>query len=449
MALPEFLVAGVPKAGTTALHAALSRHPDLYMSPIKEPKFFLTDGPPPAKGGGPGDALTYREHIWQRDRYEALFDAAPPGALCGESTPLYLYNRPAMRRIRTMIPEAKLIVILRDPVERAHSNWTHLWSAGLEPVGDFVRACAEEERRVAAGWASFWHYTGLGKYGQQLDYAFSLFPREQILVLRYGRLVNSPADALDRIWSFLGVEPGIVTEVPRENVTTHPEQTLRHRAVSRGMRAVNALGRLVPDDRVAQATHRVERFLQRGGRERQPLSWEQRQALLPVFEDDIKLLEKVLGEDFGHWLAPRERSGGLVGARPNGQGQAKNGRPRLAPHGGQTVITRWSAEFGDQRVRTVLLGHLVVQPGLAVGQVHEVQIAQRAATVGGEGGRAAARRRGRDQRRGVVACRDAGTLLEVLREAGPPIVEGRERLSAEPDGGDPGATGVPLAGPAG
>ena len=173
MALPDFLVAGVPKAGTTALHMALSRHPGLYMSPIKEPKFFLTDGPPPASGG-PEDALTYREHVWQRDRYEALFAPARPGTLRGESTPLYLYDRAALRRVAGLIPAVKLIVILRDPVERAHSNWTHLWSAGLEPVGDFVQACAEEERRIAAGWAHFWHHTGLGRCGTQLDHAFSL-----------------------------------------------------------------------------------------------------------------------------------------------------------------------------------------------------------------------------------------------------------------------------------
>jgi hypothetical protein len=93
--MPDFLVIGAPKAGTTALHAALARHPGLYMSAVKEPKFFLTDGPPPAKGGGPGDALTYREHIWRRPEYEALFDPAPPGTLRGESTPLYLYDRAA------------------------------------------------------------------------------------------------------------------------------------------------------------------------------------------------------------------------------------------------------------------------------------------------------------------------------------------------------------------
>ena len=151
MALPDFLVIGAPKAGTTALHTALAAHPGLDMSAIKEPKFFLTDGPPPDRGGGPGDVQTYREHVWRRTDYEALFAGAPPGTLRGESTPFYLYDRDAQRRIGELIPRVKMIVILRDPVERAHSNWTHLWSAGLEPVGDFARACAEEDTRIAAG----------------------------------------------------------------------------------------------------------------------------------------------------------------------------------------------------------------------------------------------------------------------------------------------------------
>src|ERR1700733_6601971 len=153
MALPEFFVAGAPKAGTTALHAALSAHPDLYLSAVKEPKFFLTDGPPPAEGG-PGDTRTYREHVWQRADYEQLFAAAPPGTLRGESTPFYLFSREAQGRISTLIPTARLVIVLRDPVERAHSNWTHLWSSGLDPVGDFVQACGEEERRIEAAGPS-------------------------------------------------------------------------------------------------------------------------------------------------------------------------------------------------------------------------------------------------------------------------------------------------------
>jgi hypothetical protein len=323
--MPDFLVIGAPKAGTTALHASLSEHPGLYMSAIKEPKFFLSDGPPPTKGG-PGDALTYREHVWRRADYEALFAPAPPGTLRGESTPLYLYDRAAMNRIHDTLPQARLIVIVRDPVERAHSNWAHLWSAGLEPVADFVRACGEEERRIAAGWASFWHYTGLGRYGEQLQYLFTLFPREQVLVLRYRRLVDEPAQALDRICAFLGVQTGVLTQMPRHNVTSHPEPTLAHRAVAAAQRAGSAVGSLVPGLTAATLTGPLERYLQRHSRERQPLSWEQRRELLPRFEPDIALLEQVLDEDFGDWVGPRERSGGLVGARPAGQSQAKNGR---------------------------------------------------------------------------------------------------------------------------
>jgi hypothetical protein len=325
--LPDFLLIGAPKAGTTALHSALAAHPQLFLSAVKEPKFFLTDGPPPARGGGPGDVQTYREHIWRRADYEALFDEAPPGALCGESTPFYLYDRQAQQRIRRLIPAVRLIVILRDPVERAHSNWTHLWSAGLEPNGDFLRACEAEDGRVAAGWAHFWHYTRLGRYGEQLDHLLTQFPRGQVHILRYRDLVNAPATSLDGICAFLGVRQGILTEVPRENVTAHPHTSLSHVAVSKLVRGAAGAGRHVPGRAGIALTRPLERLLQRSAGGRKPLTWQQRQAALAYFENDIRLLEKITEADFGDWLQPRERSGGLVGSRPSGQGQARNGRP--------------------------------------------------------------------------------------------------------------------------
>jgi Sulfotransferase family len=326
VALPDFLVIGVPKAGTTALHAALAGHPGLYLSPVKEPKFFLTDGPPPQRGG-PGDVQTYRQHVWRRDDYEALFDKAPKGTLRGESTPFYLHDPMAMRRISALIPHARLIAALRDPIERAHSNWTHMWSAGLEPIGDFLQACAEEDRRVADGWSAFWHYRGLGLYGRQLAHLYSEFPREQVLVFRYRELVNRPMETLDAICRFLGVAPGVISEVPRENVTAHPDQTLSHRALSQVRRAVDSAGRLLPDAALDAIGPPLERRLQRNARPRQPLTWQQRQALIPYFEPDIALLEMVTGASFSDWLLPRRRSGGLVGSRPAGQQQARNGRP--------------------------------------------------------------------------------------------------------------------------
>jgi Sulfotransferase family len=192
--LPDFLLLGAPKCGTSALHAALARHPGLYLSEPKEPKFFLTDGPPPASGGEPGDVETWREHVWRRPDYENLFAAAPPGARCGESTVFYLYDLAAQRRIRALLPAARLIAVLRDPVDRAHSNWAHLHGARLEPEADFLAALNREPERIAAGWAPFWRYTALGRYGRQLEHLFGLFPPEQVLLLRYRELRDAPAE---------------------------------------------------------------------------------------------------------------------------------------------------------------------------------------------------------------------------------------------------------------
>jgi Sulfotransferase family len=327
VALPDFFIAGAPKAGTTALHAALARHPDLYLSSVKEPKFFLTDGPPPAQGG-PGDAKTYREHVWRRPEYEALFAPAPAGTIRGESTPFYLYNLAAQQRIHKLVPQARMIIVLRDPIERAHSNWTHLWSAGLDPIDDFVRACDAEDRRVAAGWADFWHYKRIGLYGAQLDHLHTVFPAEQVLLLRYRDLVDNPAGALDRICAFLGIRPGLIAEIPRENVTAHPDQTLRHQYLSRVLRTGSAVTTRLPGHPARALIDRLESSLQRGAAPRRPLTWQQRQALIPYFEADVRLLENLTGQDFSGWLRPRQDSGGRVGARPAGQRQARNGRPR-------------------------------------------------------------------------------------------------------------------------
>lgn len=252
MGLPDFLLLGAPKCGTSALHAALARHPGLFLSTPKEPKFFLTDGPPPTSGGGPGDVPTWGEHVWRRADYEALFDAAPPGTLRGESTTFYLYDRDAQRRIAKLVPDARLIAVLRDPVERAHSNWAHLRGAQLEPEADFLRALDTEQERVAGGWAHFWHYAALGRYGEQLDDLFGLVPREQVLLLRYRDLRERPGETVDAVCRFLGVEAGVVTEVPRHNV--RPDVFGRTSGPSVAERAA-ALPRFAPDvARVAELT---------------------------------------------------------------------------------------------------------------------------------------------------------------------------------------------------
>ena len=175
MPLPDIFVIGAPKAGSTAVHAALASHADIHMSVPKEPKYFLCGDTPPPPYRGPGDAHSRKEWVWRREDYERLFAEAPDGSRLGESTPFYLWSTEAQARIAEAVPEARLIAIVRDPVDRAYSNWSHLRGHGYEPVGDFVAAVEQEPRRVADGWAPFWHYVALGRYGEQLQHLYEHF----------------------------------------------------------------------------------------------------------------------------------------------------------------------------------------------------------------------------------------------------------------------------------
>ncbi len=205
---PDFLVIGAPKAGTTALHAALAQHPDVFVSSPKEPKYWLCDGAPPPAWCGPGDKHSQQEWIWRDDHYFPLFAPARDDQARGESTPFYLWSRGAHRRIAERLPDVRLVAVVRDPIDRAYSNWMHLWSDGLEPESDFETAFALQDDRVRAGWAPFWRYRDLGRYGEQLDHLYGYVDPDRVLVVRYRDLVDDPRSTVDRVSRFLGIREG-------------------------------------------------------------------------------------------------------------------------------------------------------------------------------------------------------------------------------------------------
>ena len=302
MALPDFFVIGAPKAGTTALHAALARHPALYLSPVKEPKFFLGDGTPSRRIAGPGEPHSAREWVWRRDHYEALFAAAPPGTLRGESTPFYLYDPEAHDRLRALVPKAKLIAIVRDPVDRAYSNWMHLWSDGLEPIADFEAACAAECDRITSGWGHFWHYRRIGRYGEQLEHLLTRFPRGQVHVLRYRELVDEPRQTLDRICEFLGVDPGASIEVRGQNTRPFVRPGLKTSVLAPVVRAGASAGRYVPPRAWRQVSVPLLWALHANGSARPQLDRDARRALVECYTDDVRRLGSITGEDYSDWL---------------------------------------------------------------------------------------------------------------------------------------------------
>lgn len=307
MPLPDFYVIGAPKAGSTALHAALAQHPQLFLSAVKEPKYFLTDGQRPDRPKGPGDAHSVQEWVWRPADYQALFADAPAGKLRGESTPFYLWSTDAHRRIQAATPDARMIAVVRDPVERAYSNWTHLWCDGYEPEADFLTACRLQETRAAAGWAPFWRYLEVGRYGEQLDALYSRFAREQVHVLRYRDLVDRPAQTLDAVCAFLGVETGRISAVGSANVSTWVPDTRVNTVLRRTIRAGAYLGQFAPPQAWRTVERPLRRAIHRGHRNRPELSERMRSELTEYFVDDVARLSELTATSYADWLSPQGR----------------------------------------------------------------------------------------------------------------------------------------------
>ncbi|MDT4923936.1 MAG: hypothetical protein QOG01_1649 [Pseudonocardiales bacterium] len=303
--LPDFLIVGSPKAGSTALHDALAAHPQLYASPVKEPKFFLTGGAPPDPGGqrGPGDAHSAREWIWQRAGYETLFRDAPPGTLRFESTPFYLWQRDSHARIARTLPDVKLIAVIRDPIDRAFSNWTHLWADGLEPEPDFLAACRAEARRVASGWAPFWRYLGLGRYGEQFQNLFRHVAPGRVRAVRYRQLIDAPQETLDDLCTFLGADTGVLPGLPDSNLGRWAADGAVNRVLRRAIRAGAAAGAHAPPQVWRRAQRPLLSALQRGGGPRPRLDPADRARLVQAFTEDNALLSRLLGADYSDWLS--------------------------------------------------------------------------------------------------------------------------------------------------
>ncbi len=203
--LLDFVIAGAQKCGTTALWELLKQHPNIHLPDTKELHFFDDE-----------------TRDWDNPSYSELHNAVgdcPKCAVRGEATPIYSYWTPSVARIHAYNPNIKLIILLRDPVERAFSQWRMHTSSGHENM-PFSQAIGEGRRRVAEqaeadGCHRFYSYVERGFYTKQLDRIFHFFSASQVLLLRQRDFRNMRTDVLDKICDFL--------TVPR--FETYPEQS--------------------------------------------------------------------------------------------------------------------------------------------------------------------------------------------------------------------------------
>jgi len=208
--LPVFLVLGAQKAGTTALYAYLRRHPEITGPSWKEVSFF--------------DRHYARGEAWYRGNFPNRLRAR---GLVGEASPSYVFHPLAPQRVRELLPEARLIALVRNPVDRAFSHYQHEVALGREELSFEDALAAEddrlrgEEERMRADPAYFshawWNYTyrARGLYAEQIERWLEVFPREQLLVLPSEDLGGDPDGTYARVLEFIGAGPHHLDAYPR------------------------------------------------------------------------------------------------------------------------------------------------------------------------------------------------------------------------------------------
>lgn len=195
---PNFFILGAAKCGTTSLYNYLKHHPDIYMSPVKEPCFFCE---------------TFQV-VKNPVDYARLFEGVENQSLIGEASHVYLTSPSSAVTLQAFFPGARFIVILRHPADRAYSLYHHMRRYGYETIGSFEKALAAEEKRFHSKWfqnhCSQYLYNFLyfrsGLFAEQIQRYYKLFDPRQFYFLTLDRLRDNCEAELGEIFEFLGTE---------------------------------------------------------------------------------------------------------------------------------------------------------------------------------------------------------------------------------------------------
>lgn len=198
MPMPNFLIIGAGRTGTSSLTMYLTQHAEVYISPIKEPRFFVFVGQDrkTIDHPFPGDLISNIE------AYRALFDGVTTEKAIGEASTEYLTRPGTWRRIKHFVPEARIIVGLRNPADRLFSYFMFSVREGLEPETDFAIALARDQERKPPQKRG---YSRLGRYAPFLRPYFSCFPRQNIHTYLFEDLVQDPVSVVREICAFLDI----------------------------------------------------------------------------------------------------------------------------------------------------------------------------------------------------------------------------------------------------
>jgi hypothetical protein len=284
MAIPNFFIVGAPKAGTTSLYRYLSQHPDVYVSPVKEPGFFAPE------------LVSIDPHVvvhWHQ--YLDLFREARGQRAIGEGSVAYLSSPNAAKAIAARVPHARILMMLRDPADRLFSHYVAARTAG-DTDASFLRWVNEQLRAESHRHPPVGPFLP-GRYATHLERFLSVFPAVQVRPLLFDDYTAAPAQVIGNVLEFLRVDPTVRIDVRhRHNVTVAPRWTRLHALTSPIRKRIRAAVPRGLRNAVRRWSHAPVRLR---------MTPHDRERVISMYQDEIDRLEALLGRKLPMWRDPR------------------------------------------------------------------------------------------------------------------------------------------------
>ncbi len=309
--LPNFFIVGAAKSGTTSLYEYLKLHPEVYMAPIKETHHFSTDidntkfRPNYARSLNKdlskwleGDLSEGIFHAFVSDwnQYVQLFKNVKGEKAIGEVTNSYLYSSSAAKNIKAKFPDAKIIMMLRNPADRAFSHYLMDLRIDYE-TEDFMSAVKKDMARDPKGWGISNMYIEIGQYYEQVKRFMDVFPKEQLRIYLFDDFVKNPEATMKDIFCFLGVSETTSIDFSKKY---NPSFIPKNRLVSKlntQKRVKDWLKSVLPKSVKSKfkKTFYTDKDLPK-------LKPDERKFLQGIFREDIRKLSQLIGRDLTKWL---------------------------------------------------------------------------------------------------------------------------------------------------
>lgn len=321
--LPNFFVIGAPRSGTTSVYEYLDAHPDVHMSTTKEPDFFAHpawDEVHPAGGASTGtslrdDAMRSDDLAAELPVYESLFSGASDESRVGEASAIYLGHPTAAWHLREYFPDAKFVVILRDPAERAYSHLVHAKRIYAEqgaelPEGGEGRTLDEEFRRavqvaategmpeITVSEPEIWVRAGF--YHAHLTRWFELFDRDQFALFMFEELRTDAADVMKTVYGHLGIDSSFTLPTTEAfNASVVPKNQKLFQAFTTANPVMKRAKAMAPPKARAFAVRTRNKYLGSGKPE---VEDELSTTLRSIYRDDTLRLQELIGRDLTSWI---------------------------------------------------------------------------------------------------------------------------------------------------